>query len=133
MKKFAKGLTALFAVSMLASGAAFAQPANDEATLKALMEQGEVVYADYCSACHGENGEGGGGPQLAGNGFVKGRAGLINQILFGATDHGMPPFAPVLTDEEVAAVSTYIRNVWGNEAGIVLPRSVELRRPAAAQ
>lgn len=94
------------------------------------MEQGAVVYTDYCSACHGVNGEGGGGPMLDGNGFVNGRAGVINQILFGATDHGMPPFAPELTDEQIAQVATYIRNAWSNSAGIVLPRSVELRRSA---
>jgi len=28
--------------------------------------------------------------------------------------HGMPPFAHVLNDEEVAAVVTYIRVAWGN-------------------
>jgi len=28
--------------------------------------------------------------------------------------HGMPPFAGVLSDNDVAAVVTYIRTSWGN-------------------
>lgn len=146
MKKFGMGLVSLLAVSIMASGVAMAQPAtapaaapaapaatstapaDDPALLASLITEGGVVYGDYCSACHGVEGEGGGGPQLRGNGFVKGRAGVINQILFGATDHGMPPFADVLTDQQIAAVATYVRNSFTNKAGIVLPRSVELRR-----
>ena len=30
--------------------------------------------------------------------------------------HGMPPFQLVLTDAELAAVLSYIRNAWGNQA-----------------
>jgi len=124
---------AAIAMMTMASGVAMAQPANDEATLAAYMEEGAGVYTDFCSACHGVNGEGGAGPQLANNAFVSGRSAIINQVLYGATDHGMPPFAPVLTDEQVAAVTTYVRNSFGNEYGLVLPRSVELRRTAGEE
>jgi mono/diheme cytochrome c family protein len=31
----------------------------------------------------------------------------------------MPPFAPFLSDDEIAAVVTYIRNAWGNRASAV--------------
>jgi mono/diheme cytochrome c family protein len=30
--------------------------------------------------------------------------------------YGMPPFAHVLTDADIAAVVTYIRSSWGNAA-----------------
>ena len=30
--------------------------------------------------------------------------------------HGMPPFQQTLSDEEVAAVTTFVRNSWGNQA-----------------
>ena len=33
--------------------------------------------------------------------------------------YGMPPFAHVLSDAEVAAVVTYIRGAWGNKASAV--------------
>ena len=32
---------------------------------------------------------------------------------------GMPPFVPVLNDREIAAVLTYIRTAWGNQAAQV--------------
>jgi mono/diheme cytochrome c family protein len=36
----------------------------------------------------------------------------------------MPPFGPVLNTEEIAAVVTYIRGAWGNEAPPVAPLEV---------
>lgn len=30
--------------------------------------------------------------------------------------HGMPPFQQFLSDEDVAAVTTFVRNSWGNQA-----------------
>ena len=33
--------------------------------------------------------------------------------------HGMPPFMQVLGDDDVAAVSTFVRNAWGNQAPAV--------------
>ncbi|QQR40013.1 c-type cytochrome [Devosia rhizoryzae] len=131
MKKLASGLSAAILACALVGGTAYAQDAtyqNDDASLQALIEMGGPVYNDNCAACHGANGEGGAGPSLIGSAVVKSRSALSFQILYGATDHGMPPFAPVLTDEEIAAVATYVRNSWTNEAGILLPRSVELRR-----
>ena len=95
----------------------------------ALMGTGEQVYTENCAACHGNEGEGtGSAPALAGNSFVESRSNLITQILIGAPQYGMPPFAPVLDDQQIAAVATYVRNSWGNDAGPVLARSVEMRR-----
>jgi mono/diheme cytochrome c family protein len=42
----------------------------------------------------------------------------------------MPPFAQVLTDEEVAAVVTYIRVAWGNHGTPVTPREENAMRLA---
>jgi mono/diheme cytochrome c family protein len=33
--------------------------------------------------------------------------------------YGMPPFAQILSDDEVAAVVTYIRAAWGNRGAAV--------------
>lgn len=128
------GLAAMIAVGMMAAAPVSAQEfANDEESLALLMEEGETVYGNYCAACHGANGQGGGGPVLDGSNFVAGRSAVVYQILYGAMDHGMPAFAPVLSDQEIAAVSTYIRNAWSNDHGIVLPRSVEMRRNETSQ
>jgi mono/diheme cytochrome c family protein len=42
--------------------------------------------------------------------------------------YGMPPFAHVLSDDEVAAVVTYIRGAWGNRAAPVSPSEVAAAR-----
>jgi len=42
--------------------------------------------------------------------------------------HGMPPFAHILNDAQVAAVITYIRVAWNNTGTPVMPaQSSELR------
>jgi mono/diheme cytochrome c family protein len=47
---------------------------------------------------------------------------VIAQILLGRGI--MPSFAGQLSDEEIAAVATYIRTSWGNHAGPVNPAEV---------
>ena len=129
MMQVMKGLAAIATAATLGAAPAMAADyVNDEASLEALTTMGEPLYQQYCAVCHGANGEGGGGPAIAGTAFMAGRSAVIFQILFGAMDHGMPPFGPILDDEQIAAIATYTRNSWGNEHGIVLPRSVELRR-----
>jgi mono/diheme cytochrome c family protein len=43
--------------------------------------------------------------------------------------YGMPPFRLVMNNDEAAAVVTYVRNSWGNQAGMV--SSVEVGQFAA--
>lgn len=96
------------------------------------MARGGTVYAQQCAQCHGEKGEGRAGafPALAGNRAVtlESPTNLIRMVLLGGyppttagnpRPFGMPPFRQVLSDEEVAAVSTYVRNTWGNQAASV--------------
>jgi mono/diheme cytochrome c family protein len=44
--------------------------------------------------------------------------------------YGMPPFRALLSDDEVAAVVSYVRNSWGNRAGFVSPVEVDRFRSA---
>ena len=96
------------------------------------MQVGSQLYTQYCVACHQAGGEGKppAWPPLAGNVTVTAPSprNTIRMILEGgyaaATQHdpqphGMPPFAQVLSENDVAALATYIRNSWGNEAGPV--------------
>ena len=97
-----------------------------------LLEQGKTVYAERCRECHGENGEGRFAvyPALAGNRAVllATPANSIRAVLNGGfppgtagnpRPFGMPPFAPLLSDADIAAVVSYIRNAWGNSASTV--------------
>lgn len=92
------------------------------------MEEGGQIYAANCAMCHGSEGQGDIGPGLAGNGFLDQTGGLITTILFGRPNHGMPPFEGQLSDEEVAAVATFVRNAWGNDFGPVEPEQVAEHR-----
>jgi len=103
----------------------------------ALMEQGRQLYHDHCAACHGEGGEGGvlpdgrpAVPALAGNRLVSmdPPANLVRAIAlggFGAATaanprpFGMPPFAHVLSDEQIGAVASFLRASWGARAAPV--------------
>jgi mono/diheme cytochrome c family protein len=135
-KSFGIGLAALIAAGVMSTGpltpayAQSAQAASLEAQTQALKAEGKNLFLGNCAACHGENGEGGNGPKLNGSTFIQSRENIINQILWGASDHGMPPFEPQLNDHEIAAIATYVRNSWSNNYGLVLERSVELRRAA---
>ncbi|NNG14212.1 MAG: c-type cytochrome, partial [Gammaproteobacteria bacterium] len=93
-----------------------------------LMAKGAKVYATNCAACHQANGEGlGPFPALKGGPLVNGPAsGHIGIVLNGK--NAMPPFAAQMNDLDLAAVITYERNSWGNDAGIVQPKDVKAAR-----
>ncbi len=85
---------------------------------------GAVVYADNCARCHGANGEGVNNnfPNLAGNQSVWDGPpnNIISMVLGGFypwhdDQSAMPNFRTTLSDDEIAAVSNYVRTAWGNQ------------------
>ncbi|MEY9882557.1 cytochrome c [Bradyrhizobium sp. USDA 329] len=106
-----------------------------------LMQAGEAIFIDTCSACHTRSG---GGiepifPNLVGNGVVTqdDPTSVIQVVIAGgraaATDKqptspAMPSLGFRLTDGEIAAVATYIRNSWGNSAPRVAADTVKAVR-----
>jgi mono/diheme cytochrome c family protein len=105
---------------------------------------GAKLYEQHCAGCHGINGDGvpKAYPALAGNRAVTmpQTANLVQIVLHGgyapATQgnprpFGMPPFVLVLTDAEIAAVLTHLRQSWGNKAGSVT--TLEVNRIRANQ
>lgn len=104
----------------------------------AIMAKGQAAYV-MCAACHGQNGEGGAaGPPLAGAEWVAGPVsnlvriqlrGLMGPITVKGVEYNMV-MAPMAfqDDETIAAVLTYVRNSFGNEAPPVLPAQVEKLR-----
>jgi cytochrome c oxidase subunit II len=94
----------------------------------ALMQKGESVYKANCAACHQANGTGLAPtfPSLVGSAMVKGDAAAqILQTLKGK--NLMPPFGH-LPDADLAAVITYTRNSWGNDAGVVQAADIAAQR-----
>ena len=94
-----------------------------------------------CAACHGQNAEGTAvGPPLAGSEWVMGPVenliriqlrGLQGPIRVKGMEYNLPAgMAPLAyqTDEQIAAVLTYVRNSFGNSASPVSPASVTALR-----
>jgi quinohemoprotein ethanol dehydrogenase len=77
----------------------------DEATLA----RGEPLYDQYCSACHGEHGVGGGVvPDLRASNFL-GMDFFYNIVLDGALkDAGMASFSSALKRDDVSAIRSFI-------------------------
>jgi mono/diheme cytochrome c family protein len=99
----------------------------------ALLHEGQQIFNSICSDCHRSNGEGlpDTFPALKGNAFVMGDPGpVIQTILNGRKGKmgRMPTWKDTLTDQQIAAVATYIRNSWGNTAGAVTPAMVAADR-----
>ncbi len=99
----------------------FIQLAQRVPSLATLRREGRLLYARECLLCHGGEGEGIAGPELAGNDFLNSGGRVVAQIMGGDEERGMPPFGESLKDRQIAAIATYVRNSWGNEFGVVLP------------
>jgi mono/diheme cytochrome c family protein len=108
-----------------------------------LLEQGHKIYSNQCAKCHAENGLGfpPSFPPLANNPSIQMPSAVnpIRMVLNGGyppstegnpRPHGMPPFAQALSNQEVAAVVTYIRKTWGNHGTAVSPQQVSELRSA---
>ncbi|MGN6488955.1 MAG: glucose/sorbosone family PQQ-dependent dehydrogenase [Devosia sp.] len=94
--------------------------------LDQLVSQGKTVYASNCAACHGAAGQGAQGPAFTDNEALGDAAYLARTIVHGFGY--MPRFGDRLSDEQIAAVSSYVRNSWGNEFGPVQPSEVAAQR-----
>ncbi|MBM0106968.1 c-type cytochrome [Steroidobacter sp. S1-65] len=82
-------------------------------------ERGRIAFA-VCAACHQDEGQGMAGlaPALAGSQWVNGSPqALVRIVLNGKVDQlAMPGLGGSLDDATVAAILTYVRRSWGNEA-----------------
>ena len=132
------GAMAVYLKSLPADGArprAAAAPSEDVAKL------GKKLYEQHCVDCHGAGGRGAAPayPPLAGNRALT-MAEPVNAIRIvlnggfapatagNPRPYGMPPYSPLLSDAEVAAVVSYVRSSWGNAAGAVTPAQVNRYR-----
>ena len=104
------------------------------------MKTGQQQFL-VCGACHGQSGEGtAAGPPLAGSEWVTGPEenliriqlrGLQGPIKVKGQEYNMPGGMAALayqTDEQIAAVLTYVRNSFGNSAPAVTAAAVAALR-----
>jgi mono/diheme cytochrome c family protein len=101
------------------------------------FDAGHDIYRNICEGCHGAEGreQPGAAPNIAGAPSVVGMQGVPIRVLL----HGkegpvglMPAHGDMLSDEEIAAVLTYIRRAWGQTAPPVDPAAVQQVRTATA-
>ena len=96
-----------------------------------LMKRGEEVYNSTCAPCHQPTGMGIPGvfPALANSKIATGPAeGHLDIVLHGKAGTAMQAFGQQLNDADLAAVITYERHSWGNEASVVQPADVKAAR-----
>jgi cbb3-type cytochrome c oxidase subunit III len=105
-----------------------ASPVTEEEVARAgspvSVQVGASVYAKNCAVCHQAAGEGGIGPALAGNPHVNigNPSTMLTTILRGR--NAMPSWRGQLAASDIAAVATFIRSSWGNNAGAVTVQDV---------
>ncbi len=121
-----------------------AQVRTTEEQVAGMLKQGASLYEKHCADCHQPNGVGVPRiyPPLANNRSIltPHPINAIRIVLFGGfppstegnpRPYGMPPFYQDLSDVEVAAVVTYIRQTWGNSAPAVSHVEVDRGRKVA--
>lgn len=105
------------------------------------LKLGANLYEEHCVDCHKANGEGEPPhfPPLAGNRALTlaSPANPIRAVLHGGYPpstagnpypFGMPPFGNQFSDEEAAAVLSFIRNAWGNKGEMITAGQVNRYR-----
>jgi mono/diheme cytochrome c family protein len=121
-------LVAVVALTLVASVPLMGSARQDEASPVAndLVAQGEVIFNNVCIACHQPDGRGIEGIYLplAGNPLVTldDPTYLITVILNGRG--GMPRFDTTYSDEQVAAIASFVRQAWDNDAPAVSAEEV---------
>jgi mono/diheme cytochrome c family protein len=101
------------AAALVASGGAAAQ-FNDPAHFQ--QQDGAALYRAICQGCHMPNAKGAAGagtyPALAANPNLAAAGYPVLVVMNG--QKGMPGFARMLSDAQVAAVVNYVRTHFGN-------------------
>ena len=113
-----RALTAAVAAASLGlAGPALADAASSAGTSTIRAATGQQVYQHVCQGCHMANGQGGVGaariPALAHNARLGSSGYPVYVVLNGMG--GMPWFNGMLSDQQIAAVITYVRTHFGND------------------
>ncbi|WP_208420059.1 c-type cytochrome [Paraflavitalea devenefica] len=131
---FAKQIT--IAGSMLVVIATLAWAPVQDKKLEESKARGKAIYEELCITCHLADGKGMPGaipPLVKSDYLLKTPAKAIYAIKYGLTDpikvngveYTTPMPSPNISDEEVADVTTYILNNWGNKGKPITVKEVE--------
>jgi mono/diheme cytochrome c family protein len=116
--------------------------------LERKLESGEKIFAVRCASCHQNNGLGiqGQYPPLAGSKWVTSDPALISNIILKGlkgeitvkgeiygTSAAVNMAAVPINDREIANVTTYVRNAWGNSASEITEGEISAIREASSE
>lgn len=130
-------LSLLFLLTLAACTPAEEEPATEETRV---LRLGQQVYSVRCQSCHQASGMGvrAAYPPLVNTEWVEGDEGrLIRVVLMGMRGeveingvvyNNIMTSHDYMSDNQVAAVLTYIRQAWGNNAGPITPEQVSAVR-----
>jgi len=101
------------------------------------FDAGREVYRNICQACHQPDGRGQDrvAPDLVGSTLALGPAEITARILLNGKEGPiglMPPIGMTLSDDQIAAVLTYVRREWGQTGSPVDAATVKLIRTQTA-
>lgn len=99
--------------------------------------EGKTIYESLCANCHGKDGKGLGRliPPINGADYFKedigrtvriiknGQEGSI--VVNGVEYNGIMPANSKLTNIEIAKLTTYLYNIWGESRGVISPSTIE--------
>lgn len=130
---------ALTALALAAAAAVAQTPAQHAGAALAPAGQqagadGAALFETNCATCHQPKGEGieGAFPKLAGNTFVAGDPAAVAATLLNGRG-GMPAFKDDLKDDQLAAIASFVRASWGNQAPPIGPATFAAVRTGAKE
>ena len=93
----------------------------------AFAANGARIYNRFnCDVCHGEMGLGGVGPRFRHDAFLAFDNYVIGRILLGGGE--MPAFGHRMSNADIAAVASYVRDTWGGQSGQITAEQVKNER-----
>ena len=121
---------------------------NEIRRIERKIDSGKKLYADNCASCHQPSGSGLGDqyPPLAGSEWVSANPELIVKVILKglkgeiqvkgktyAPAGGMQAVINLKSDRDIANVTTYVRQAWGNDATEVTEQEVANARADSAE
>jgi cbb3-type cytochrome c oxidase subunit III len=81
----------------------------------ASLEAGAAIFQKNCASCHGKEGQGGIGPNMTDDYWLRGAgmSNIVHTIKVGVPAKGMISWQPVLKEQEILEVASYILTLHG--------------------
>ncbi|MBL7714235.1 MAG: c-type cytochrome [Bdellovibrionales bacterium] len=90
-----------------------------------MKAKGKTSFLTKCASCHGNDGQGGIGPNLTDAYWIHGGklSDIAKTVTQGVPEKGMPPWGPLIPAEEIHSLTVFIRSLAGTKpAGAKAPQ-----------